>query len=366
MPIEPQPVSIDPRGRRAVRMALGTALCTAISFGLDMPIPMIAPVLAVLLMASMNRPMSIKAATGLVLVLLLTTGSGLLLSPILRDYAFSGVLLIGLCVFLAFRYGMRGGNNLASLFLIIGLTMISAAGTIDVAVAAVVIEALAKGMIVAIVVMRGCHALLPEPATVPVRPPAPVLPMHEANRLALRATLVVLPAFLLTLNDPLGFMPIILKSVSLGRQSCETAARGAARELLGSTLLGGALAIIFWCVLSVWVNLWTFFLWMLLFGLVTARNFYRLSPTRHPPSFWLNTLVTLVILLGQSVQDSIAGKDVYTAFAVRMGLFIAIALYACLMLQVLTRAKPAHGSGIFHRSVLRRLKRSSPCQHQTR
>lgn len=358
MPTEPSPLSIDPRGRRAVRLALGTAICTAISFGLNMSIPMIAPVLAVLLMASMNRPLSIKAATGLVLVLLLTTGSGLLLSPLLRDYAFSGVLLIGLCIFLAFRYGIRGGNNLASLFLIIGLTMISAAGTIDFALAAMVIEALAKGMTVVILVMGGCHALFPEPATPPVRAPAPALPIHEANPLALRATLVVLPAFLLTLSDPLGFMPIILKSVSLGRQSCVTAARGAARELVGSTLLGGALAIIFWCALSVWVNLWTFFLWMLLFGLLTARKFYQLSPTRHPPSFWLNTLVTLVILLGQSVQDSIAGKDVYTAFAVRMGLFIAIALYVCLMLQVLTRARPAHGSGIFHRSVFRRLKRS--------
>ncbi|SAL86388.1 hypothetical protein AWB67_07185 [Caballeronia terrestris] len=78
-----------------------------------------------------------------------------------------------------------------------------------------------------------------------------------------------------------------------------------------------------------------YFLWMLLFGLLVARKHYRLSPTRRPPSFWLNTLVTLIILLGQSVQDSAAGKDVYTAFAIRMGLFIAVTLYACLMLQLL-------------------------------
>jgi hypothetical protein len=35
------------------------------------------------------------------------------------------------------------------------------------------------------------------------------------------------------------------------------------------------------------------------------------------------------------VQDSLAGKDVYTAFAVRMGLFIAVTLYACLMVHLL-------------------------------
>jgi hypothetical protein len=175
----------------------------------------------------------------------------------------------------------------------------------------------------------------PEPAGLQALPAATVLPDNEASRMALRAALVVLPAFLLALSDPAGYLPIIMKSVSLSRQSCTAAARGAAGELLGSTLLGGALAIVFWCALSLFVNLWMYFLWMLLFGLLVARKYCRLSPTRHPPSFWLNTLVTLIILLGQSVQDSAAGEDVYTAFAIRMGLFIAVTLYACLMLQLL-------------------------------
>jgi len=81
---------------------------------------------------------------------------------------------------------------------------------------------------------------------------------------------------------------------------------------------------------------------------VMARKLYRLSPTPHPPSFWLNTLITLIILLGQSVQDSVAGKDVYTAFAVRMGLFIAVTLYACLMLQLLEpRPRAPRKRGVF-------------------
>ncbi|WP_454695385.1 DUF2955 domain-containing protein [Achromobacter aegrifaciens] len=333
----------DPRGRRALRVGVGTACCTAISFGLDLPIPMVAPVLGVLLLASMNRPLSFKSGLGLMLMALLTTAIGLLLSPLLRYYPLSGVLLIALCLYFAFRHGLRGGNNLLSTFLIIGLTMISAAGTVDFALAALVIEALGKGLLVAVLVLGGCHLLFPEPSAAPAPPTAPALLSNEASRMALRASLVVMPAFLLALTDPLGYMPIILKSVSLGRQSCVTAGQGAARELLGSTLLGGALAVAFWCALSLFVSLWMFFLWMLLFGLVAARKLYRLSPTRHPPSFWLNTLVTLVILLGQSVQDSVAGKDVYTAFAVRMGLFIGVTLYACLMLRLLEPRARASG-----------------------
>jgi len=330
----------DPRGRRALRVGAGTAFCTAISYGLALPIPMVAPVLGVMLLASMNRPLSFKSGLGLLLMALLATAIGLLLSPLLRYYPLSGVLLIALCLYFAFRHGLRGGNNLLSTFLIIGLTMISAAGTVDFALAALVIEALGKGLLVAVLALGGCHLLFPEPAAAPAPPAAPVLPPDAASRLALRAALVVMPAFLLALTDPLGYMPIILKSVSLGRQSCVTAAQGAARELLGSTLLGGALAVAFWCALSLFVNLWMFFLWMLLFGLMAARKLYRLVPTRHPPSFWLNTMVTLVILLGQSVQDSAAGKDVYTAFAVRMGLFIGVTLYACLMLRLLEPRAP--------------------------
>lgn len=340
----------DPRGQRSLRLAAGTALCLAVSFGLGLPIPFVAPALGVFLLAMQNRPLSFKAGLGLTLVVMFTTASGLLLIPLLRYYPFSGVLLIGLCLFLAFRYGLRGGNNLVAIFLVVGLTMISAAGTVDFGLAVLVIEALVKGLVVAVLVLGFCHWLFPEPGGTQALPVAPIPSDNETSRMAIQATLVVLPAFLLALSDPIGYLPIIMKSVSLGRQSCTIAARGAARELLGSTLLGGALAILFWCALGLFVNLWMFFLWMLLFGLLVARKLYGLSPTRYPPSFWVNTLVTLIILLGQSVQDSVAGKDVYTAFAVRMGLFIAVTLYACLMLLFLDQPRRVPGQSTAFKS----------------
>ena len=40
----------------------------------------------------------------------------------------------------------------------------------------------------------------------------------------------------------------------------------------------------------------------------------------------------MLILLGPAVEDSANGKDVYKAFAVRMGLFLLITLYAWLAL----------------------------------
>jgi hypothetical protein len=321
--------------RRALRVAVGTALCLAISFALDLPIPVVAPVFAVFLLATQNRPLSLRAGVVFALVVAFTTGSGLLFVPVLRYYPVAGVLLIGLTLFLAFRYGLRGGNNLVSTFLVAGLTMISAAGTADFQLAATVVGALVKGLLLAVLMSALTHHLFPEPVSVQVEPAVRAMPgNNQTSRIALRAALVVMPAWLLAMNDPAAYMPIIMKSVSLGRQSCAATARGAARELLGSTLLGGLLAIAFWFALRFYVHLWMFFLWMLLFGLLVGRKLYRISPTQYSPGFWLNSLVTMIILLGQSVQDSMAGKDVYRAFAVRMGLFLAVTVYACLMLQI--------------------------------
>lgn len=326
-------------GLRAMRLAMGTALCLATSFALDLPIPIVAPVFAVFLLASVNRPLPLAAGLRLLLVVALTTGSGLLLVPLLRYYPISGVLLVGLCLFLAFRYGLRGGNNLVATFLAAGLTMISAAGTADMALAMTVVGALVKGLALATLVLALSQWLFPEPASAARPPAAGPMSNEDTTHLALRAALVVLPTFLLALADPSSYMPIIMKSVSLGRQSCTTSARGAATELLGSTLLGGVMAILLWFALKWFVHLWMLFLWILLFALLVARKLYSISPTRYTPGFWLNSLVTLIILLGQSIQDSVAGKDVYTAFAVRMGLFLAVTLYACLMVQLLDRRR---------------------------
>ncbi|SAK48034.1 hypothetical protein AWB83_00950 [Caballeronia ptereochthonis] len=332
-----------------MRMAAGTALCLAASFALDLSIPVIAPVFAVFLLATQSRPLSFRAGLMLALIVMLTTSTGLLLVPLLRHYAFAGVMLVGLLLVLAFRYGMRGGNNLVATFLVAGVTMISAAGVADFQVAVTVVGALVKGLLLAVLVAALTHWLLPEAPGARPQPAARVMSAEDAMRIALRAALVVMPAYLLAMTDPASFMPIIMKSVSLGRQSCTATARTAARELIGSTLLGGLLAIAFWFALRLFAHLWMFFLWMLLLGLLIGRRLYGLDPTRHSPGFWVNSLVTMIILLGQSVQDSAAGKDVYTAFAVRMGLFIAVTLYAWAMLMIfdgpLDRAPPAASDG---------------------
>lgn len=319
----------DPRPRRALRLACGVACGTVLGFGLALPLPFLTPMLVLVLLVSSNQPLSAKAGLNLALVVTLTCSSGLLLSPLLRHSPLSGVLLVALCLFLSFRFALRGGNGLLSTLLIIGLTMISAAGTASLALGQTMIEALVKAVLLTTLCVALSHWLFAEPSGLPPASKDPAMDNGRASWIALRAMLVVMPAWLLALIDPSSYMPLVMKSANLGQQVCGTSARDAGRELLGSTLLGGALAIAFWTLLSILPHLWMFFLLMLLFILLLGRRLYQLVANRLSPGFWLNTCITLIILLGQSVQDSAAGKDVYTAFAIRMGLFILVTLYAC-------------------------------------
>lgn len=82
---------------------------------------------------------------------------------------------------------------------------------------------------------------------------------EHVSWVALRATLIVMPTFLLALIAPDQYMPLIMKAVSVGQQAGETRARDASRELVGSTLLAGLLAILMWGALSLFVHLWMFF-----------------------------------------------------------------------------------------------------------
>ncbi|AXM97850.1 DUF2955 domain-containing protein [Pseudomonas plecoglossicida] len=330
---------IELRRLRALRLAWGVALCLAVSFGLGLPIPILAPVFAVLLLAMRSAPLPLRAAPALAVLVLLSCGSGLLLIPLLRHAPLSGVLLVGVGVYLVLRYALKGGNGLLANLLVIGLTMIAAAGTSDFTLALSVVEALAKGMLLATLATAVAHVLFPEPADAPAQPPPPLLPAQAVSWVALRATLIVMPAFLLALIAPDQFMPLIMKSVSLGQQAEETRARHASRELIGSTLLAGVLAILIWGALSLFAHLWMFFLWVLLFTLWQARRLYRVVSPRHSPGYWVSCLTTMLILLGQSVQDSANGQDVYGAFAVRMALFLAVSLYASAMLTWIDRRR---------------------------
>jgi hypothetical protein len=158
----------------------------------------------------------------------------------------------------------------------------------------------------------------------------------------------VLPAYLLALTNPQQYLMTIMKSVSLGQQASMVDARHAGRELLGSTFAGGFLAVLLWWALSMQPTLWMYFLWMLAAGLYVGCKLFGVLKTRVAPSFWINTFVTMLILLGPAVEDSANGQDALAAFLIRFSTFVGVTLYAWVAIAFLEgwRARRLAASGV--------------------
>jgi len=323
------------QARRIFRLSLTTALALAVAYALAVPLPFLAPLFAIMLVAKPSPPPGLKGLFKLVLLVLLTLGVGLLLIPMLQHYPVAALLIVALGLYFSSYLTVNLGKGLVGALLTVGFTLISAAGTVDYALATTVIQALVLGLVISIVCSWLVYPWFPEDAAGEQPPAASASSEEQSTWIALRAALIVLPVYFLTLTNPLIYMPTLMKSVSLGQQGSLVDARSAGRELLGSTFLAGCFAVLFWGLLGLSTNLWMFFWWMLLFGVYFASKLYRLIATRYPASFWLNVATTMLILLGPAVEDSAGGKDVYMAFAVRMGLFVAVTLYAWLAVYML-------------------------------
>ena len=322
--------------RRVFRLALTVALALAAGYALNLGIPFIAPIFALMLCAPPAPPMGLKSLLGLILLVTLTLGVGLLLVPVIVYYPVAAVMIVAVGLFFANYVAINLQKALVGVFLTVGISLISVAGTLDYAVAYLVINGLVSGIVIAVACHWVVYPLLPEVAAAPT--PAAVEPAAEASTwLALRAVVIVLPVFLLVLTNPAAYLPILMKGSALAQEASIVSARDAGRELLGSTFLGGAFAILFWFALGLNVSLWMFFLWMLLFGIFFSARIYGMSKSRFTMSFWLNVAVTMLILLGSAVSDSAEGKDVYEAFAVRMGLFVGVTLYAWVAIVLIER-----------------------------
>jgi len=318
------------------------ALTLAIAYAIKLPLPFIAPLFAFMFAAIPGPPMGPKQLFGLLMVVLISLGLGLLLIPLLLNYQLTALLLVTIGLYFSAYLTVNKGKALFGTFLTVGFTLISAAGTVSFALATTVIQSLALGIALAVLCQWLIYPWFPEDPTPAAGKPAKPNTPDQSNWIALRSTLIVLPAYWLVLTNPSAYMAIIMKAVLLGQQSSMVDAKSAGRELLGSTFLGGVFAVLFWGLLGISTNLWMFFLWMLLCCLYFACKIYQLIPTRFPASFWLNVAMTMLIVLGPAVEDSAGGKDVYAAFFSRMGLLMAVTLYAWLAVYFLEYLRTRH------------------------
>jgi len=328
-------MSLHRADKAVLRLAIGLGFAVLIAYGLALPAPFIVCLLTVVMLCKPPIPL-LKGAVmvGVIAALLV---AGVLMVPLLKDYAVTGLMLTAVILYIVFFADARKANPL-TFFLVIAVTIIPAVGVADQRLVSALSEAFAVGIGVGVLVGAFSHALFPDTSAAADIPAAPASVSPEAAKWqATKATLVVMPAFVLALTNPAFYLPTIMKSVTLGQQATATHAGSAGRELVGSTLMGAWMAMLVWGGLSLQPNLWMLMLWMVAAALWAGAKLFGVMRTSFTPSFWSNALITMLILLGPAIEDAAVGKDVYRASATRVALFVAVAVYAWATVWVLER-----------------------------
>jgi hypothetical protein len=315
------------RGDKAtLRLTTGLGLAVLVAYGLALQIPFVVCVMAVLVLCKPGPPMPLLKGAVAALLFAALVAAGVLMVPLLVHYAAAGVLLTAVVLYAVFYAGLIGNSPLTTL-LVITFALIPVAGVAQQALVGVLSLSLAVGLGVGTLVSALTNALFPDPprptATAASRPGR-----DSARWIALRGTLIVIPVFVLALTNPSFYLAAIMKTVALGQQAGETDARAAGRELVGSTLMGALVGMFCWLGLSLWPSLWMLMLWLMAAALWTGSAMFGARRSRFRPSFWSNTLITALILLGPAIEDSAAGKSVIEGSVMRICLFVGVALYA--------------------------------------
>jgi hypothetical protein len=323
--------------RAALRLTIGLGLAVLVAYGFALPIPFVVCVMAAILLCKPGPPMPLAkgAVTAVVLAAVLT--AGVLMVPVLENYALTGLLLTAAILYALFYTGLRAANPVL-MVLVMAFALMPVAGVADQALVGQLSISIAVGVVIGGLVKGVSYALFPErPESAGKTAAARSIDQATAAWIALRATVIVMPVFVLALTNPSLYLAAIMKTVALSQQAGETNARSAGQELVGSTLMGALVGACVWVGLSVLANLWMLALWLMAAALWCGAGLFGTRRTRWRPSFWSNALVTALILLGPAIEDSANGKSVLQASAVRTSLFVAVAVYAWLTVRVLER-----------------------------
>lgn len=324
--------------RRAFRLTLATALVTFAVHAAAVPLGVLPIAVTLVLASAPGPPPGLKAGVTLVVIIVVTMLYGMLLGPILTYVPVAGVLLALVGVAAAAILSARPGGMLIGTLVTMSSTVIAVVAAQSSAAAAIMVKVVAVAFVGAIVAAQVAHAVFPEDAAKPAGAATPPPASSAASGwVALRSALIMLPPLIAALIDPGSYIVLLMKGSMLSQQAGEVSARRAASVLVGSTAMGGAVALALWWVLGLWPGLTLLTLSFSLAVLLMARPMYGAVASHFPPDWWQNAMVTAAILIIPAVGDIGAGDDIQLEMLIRLASFIALALYATLAINALDR-----------------------------
>lgn len=326
--------------RRTLRLALGVSLSLFVSQLISWPISFIMPLITMVLLLFPVPAPSLKQAAVFILALALPMYLCIaLLLPLFEISRIASILLLILVWFGCFYYSAAGGPAIVGLFMTVGVAMVVAIGSVSVDAMLTVAANLSFGTIAGILFVWLAHALLPDlPETFAMsRPQQQSKPStKQAQRDAFRALVIVFPVVLFCLfsSDSMSYLPLMVKGASMGQQASTDHSRAMGRSLLESTFWGGLAAVICWQLLAINPSLLLYCLLIALVMLIMGARLFQGTGLHPRGEMWVFALITMLVLLGLSVQDGQMGQDASDVFYFRLFLFGVIAVYGSVAVAV--------------------------------
>jgi hypothetical protein len=319
--------------RRILRLALGVSLSLFASQLISWPLSFIMPLITMVLLLFPIPVPSLKQAAMFILALALPMYlCTALLLPLFEMSRLSAILLLLLAWFGCFYYSAHGGPAIIGLFMTAGIAMVVAIGSVSIDIMLIASANLSFGTIAGILFVWLAHALLPDlPGTFAMaRPQEQEKPSDkQAQRDAFRALVIVFPVVLFCLysSDSVSYLALMIKVASMGQQASTDHSRAMGRSLLESTFWGGLAAVVCWQLLAINPSLLFYCLLIALVMLIMGVRVFQGAGLHPRGEMWVYALITMLVVLGPSVQDGQMGQDASSAFYFRLFLFGVIAVY---------------------------------------
>jgi hypothetical protein len=334
---------------RILRLAAGTASSMWFSQALGWDMSFVAPVITMFILALPFPAPKLKSGIGFVAIFMLALYGGLLLLPALLNYPLVGLILLILALFWSFYFTAKGGSAVIGSLATVGIALSTAVGSVSVDATLMLVSGLSLNTAIGVTFVWVAHALVPDslakaekapPAAKP--PPKPEPDLQEARWSAFRSLLIVFPValwFMLS-SASVSYVAVMIKVASMGQQATNDGAKHAGKSLLLSTLIGGIGAIIGWNILRIVPTLSMYTLIVALGALILGPRIFQ-GRAMHPEAgTWSYGYLTMLVILGPAVMDSMGGSAAGAAFWSRLLMFALATLYGVAAVYVVDAFRP--------------------------
>ena len=121
---------MHPADKAVLRLAIGMGLAVLIAYGLALPAPFVCCMMTVLMLCKPGPPLPFVKGVVVALIVGGLLAAGVLMVPILENYAVTGVLLTGVLLYAVYFAGARSGSPL-TIILVVAFAAIPVAGVAE-------------------------------------------------------------------------------------------------------------------------------------------------------------------------------------------------------------------------------------------